>query len=334
MRRGGNVYAETPFYNYAPVWAFVLYGIDHVAQWVGVPFTFAVRALLALVDVACAACVATIAGRLQGRPLVAFLAYLLNPVAVLLGGLHGQFENLAALHLLMATCILLRRPERPSTRWWVWVLGTATLLIKHLLVFSVWMLFVTSAGWRRGLLLSVGAGIVFASTFLPYLPDGAEGVARNVIGYRSASGFYGLSLLLSGPAALFLFVAAMGVLPWLADRLALVAPARLELAAVSLLVLIPGFGGQYLLVPILFGSVRPSRWFVLYSVVAGWATARGFGLLGGPPWVILLLATWATAVAWLLSYVIRRARADADATLRTRGPRLAPVIQEVDPCPT
>ncbi|MGH7862212.1 MAG: hypothetical protein ACREOS_08215, partial [Candidatus Dormibacteraceae bacterium] len=138
--------------------------------------------------------IGAIAARLApGRGRLAFSVYLLNPVAILLVGFHGQFENLALLPLLGALYLSMRgRAGLPS--WVIWLLGTASLLIKHLTIFSVWTLFVyVFTGRRRPLLMALSV-LVFLVSFLPYLPRGFDGIVHNVFLYGSGGGFYGIGV--------------------------------------------------------------------------------------------------------------------------------------------
>ncbi|MGH7863015.1 MAG: hypothetical protein ACREOS_12350, partial [Candidatus Dormibacteraceae bacterium] len=195
MLAHGNVYAETSRYNYSPAWAYVLLGLAHLDLWTRVPqFQIFVRGFLTLVDLVDAVLIGLIAARLKpGSGRLAFSVYLLNPVAILLVGFHGQFENLALLPLLGALYLSIGQRER-WPRWAAWLLGTASLLIKHLTVFSVWTLFVYVFAGRRRLLMMALSVLVFLVSFVPYLPRGLNGIVQNVFLYGSGGGFYGVGL--------------------------------------------------------------------------------------------------------------------------------------------
>lgn len=129
LDRGGNVYAETARYNYSPVWMYVLYALSHTASFFGVPFAFAPRAFLAAVDLLVALAVARIATATGQNGTKAFLVYYLNPISVLLTGLHGQFDNLAALPLLVAVNLAIR--ALPVRSRWTWAMAKLAVCIKH-----------------------------------------------------------------------------------------------------------------------------------------------------------------------------------------------------------
>ncbi len=218
MERGGNVYAETTRYNYTPVWAYCLLFLNRVALVTGLPFHFVVRGFLSLVDMVNALMIGLIAAQRDPKDgKQRSLLYLLNPVAILLVGCHGQFETLAMLPLLVAT-YLYARPGGRSPTAWVWLLGTMALVIKHITIFSVWTLFVYAAMTRRAVIMVVGAFAVFVATFLPFLPDGMAGVLANVVRYQSVQNAYGFNLLLPQPIARVLFFSAMLLLPFMAKQ--------------------------------------------------------------------------------------------------------------------
>jgi hypothetical protein len=306
-RRHGNVYAETSRYNYSPVWAFIVAGLD-AARPSGLPFPAAVKGFLSLVDVGNAVLLGRLARSLGRVSWHATAFYLLNPVAIMLVGYHGQFETLAATPILLAA-LLLARPARPGRLPLVWALGTLSLAVKHITLFSVWTLFLAATPLLGGAVaLMAGALGAFGALFLPYLPEGLAGILRNVVGYRGIPHPYGLSIVMPRTVLFPLFLAVMSVLPVVASRLrAFDIGRRLELAAVGLLVFIPGMGECYILLPALFGSVAPGLFSLTFAAV-------GYGfLLTGPnnlqalqsaqPWnvVWLSLAVWLVALltsAW------------------------------------
>lgn len=108
VRRSGNVYAETARYNYAPPWAPVLGLAGGAADRLGIVLHTVIRGFLSLVDVWNAGLIGLIvasqAGKRRGQ--LAAVSYLLNPVAILIVGYHGQFETLAAVPLFAAWLVL------------------------------------------------------------------------------------------------------------------------------------------------------------------------------------------------------------------------------------
>ena len=180
VARGGNVYAETFRYNYGPVWALILSALAGVAVRTGISFHLAFRGFLTLVDLCNAVVIGLIAARMPGHRgddpgARAYLAYLLNPVAILIVGFHGQFDNLAAFPLLCAVLLSLRIRHRREAFAFapLWLLAMLALVVKHLNLFMVWtfFLYVCSSVRRAGMAMAC-AITVFLLSFWPFLPGG------------------------------------------------------------------------------------------------------------------------------------------------------------------
>lgn len=316
VESGGNVYAETSRYNYGPAWSFVLVALWKLHLLTGLTFHFCVRGFLALVDVGNALLIGDVARRAWGGargPVV--LAYALNPVAILIVGFHGQFDNLAALPVLAGLRLVLA--PAPAPLWAVWALGAAGLGVKHLCVFTVLALFAAAGGTLvRAAGLFAAALAAFGASFLPFLPRGLDGILQNVFLYRGAAHPYGLAPYVSRELLFVVFVLVLSATPFLLRRLLSTGPAEtLELTTVALLVLIPGIGEAYLILPVLFGAARRSPGWWVYTLVT-----YGFLLTGpnnvqvvpGPqPWQ----AVWLALVFWLVSDVVRAARSRRSAAV-------------------
>lgn len=310
MRRGGNVYAETSRYNYSPLWAHILLVLSYASDLTSVPFHFGVRAFGTAVDVADAVVVGLIGKRIGGwKPSTGFALYLINPITLLLTGYHGQFENLAVLPLLICLWLYLRSSGVPS-KGWIWVLGTFALVVKHVMVFGVWTVFVYVFGWKRAIIASLAAGATVLLFFLPYLPAGRGGIMQNVLLYASVPHYFGLGLFTPGNLGMGIFLLAMAAWPMIAKRY-LPLERALQGSSVALVGLIPGFGIQYLLIPVPFATPLASFEFMSYSF-----SAATFLLLnpanlnvGDPPAVVWLSCSVLTTIvtwAWLVSCVRNR----------------------------
>jgi hypothetical protein len=315
LERGGDIYTETDRYNYTPVWAWCLVALHRLSAALDVELRIVVRTFLALVDLANAAFLGLIASRSAADPGSgerAAAAYLLNPVAFLIVGFHGQFDVFAALPLLAALWLLVRAPAEPPVLA-VWALGTLSILIKHLQVFSVWMLFVYAArGRRKAVALFAGALAAFAASFLPYLPASLDGIRANVLGYRGFTKIWGFGMLLPGYLSEPLFVAAMLALPFAAFFWLRLSPPRgLELASAGLMTFIHGISEQYFVVPAIFGSVARPWAYWLYT-----AAATVF-LVASPhnvylvAWPTIWNLVWLAAAAWVASFFLMPRRAPA-----------------------
>lgn len=268
------------------------------------------RGFLTLVDLGNALLVGDVARRAFGAPCgTAALAYALNPVAILLVGFHGQFDNLAALPLLAALRLALAPPPVPLAA--IWALGTAGLCLKHLNLFTVFALLLVACGTLpRTAALFAGSMAVFVASFVPYLPAGLGGIEKNVFLYRGIPHPYGLAIVVPRDVLFVLFVAVLAATPILARRFLRVGPVEtLELTTVALLVFIPGIGEAYFILPALFGAARRSAGWIVFSAVGYYFLLYGpnnVQVISGPqPWN----AVWLALVFWLVLDVVRALRA-------------------------
>lgn len=306
MRSGGNVYAETARYNYSPIWAYGLLALSNLASWTGLPFHFVVRGFLTAVDFANAVLIGRLGAREKGWHRHTGMAiYLVNPVAILLVGYHGQFETLAMLPLLIAANLLTAHGENASSKT-IWALATLALTIKHIVIFFVWTAFLTRAkSTYHALVWSLAAAAVFLASLLPFaVSGGADGIIRNVLLYSSRLGVWGLSAVLPVPIAYLFFVITMAIMPVaFAKRIGPLSIRVMEAVGVAFLALIPGFGVQYLLLPIILGSALASRPYLLYSVVASMyiLADRDSLAIGWLPNSAVLV--WLTLLIWLASCI-------------------------------
>ena len=318
--RGGNVYAETARYNYGPLWFLLLSLFHRAAEATGWPLHFVVRGFLTLADAGNAVLLGLLAREVGIRSARAgALVYALSPVAILVVGYHGQFDNLAALPLLGAALLVLRGGTAPRLAP-VWALATLALCLKHLCLFSVWMLLVYAAGGvRRAAVLMAGSLAVFVAQFLPWLEEGAGGIVQNVFRYSGIPRPYGLTTVLPRGVAAVLFVAVLAALPALArGPLRLGLTRAMELSAIALMTFIPGTGEAYFVVPAIWGAVHASAGYWLFSAVAYLFLLTGPNNLQAipipPPWN----AVWLSLVVWgvLLVREARRSPAPSPADAR------------------
>lgn len=315
LEGGGELYRDTPRYNYSPAWAIVLRGLAFASGAMGVPLESGVGGLLLLADMFTAWLVFRIARDVLGRAIEAAagaaLLFFANPVSVFATGFHLQFDNLAVLFLLAAVWSISRTPARPARGFGTVVFLSASLLFKHVTYFHP-LLFVRTRR-RPGLPLVAGLApyAVFFASFLPYL--GSPGwVYERVFRYRSLSETYGASTLLDVtgvprwvPTALFLAAAGFGI----------VAFRRLDVGRASLLlfllllVFLPGVAQYYFVWPIALGALYGGAGYAVYTLLVS-----AF-FLGSPDGLALPLThlpgwhgVWWGAVLWLLLELRRLAK--------------------------
>ena len=307
LESGGELYRDTPRYNYSPVWSIVLRGLSALSRAAAAPLEKGVGALLLLADVATAWLVFRIARDVLGRPpeaaAAAALLFFANPVSVFATGFHLQFDNLAVFFLLAAVWSISATPARPARNAATVVFLSASLLFKHVTYFHP-LLFVRTRQ-RTGVTLLAGLApyALFFASFLPYMGS-ASSVYERVFAYRSLGETYGAAALLDLPgvprwAPTALFVTAAGV--------GLVLFRRLEVGRASLLlfllllVFLPGVVQYYFVWPIALGALYGGAGYAVYTL----AVSSFF--LGSPDGLALPLThlpgwhgVWWATVLWLL----------------------------------
>lgn len=304
LRRGGDLYLETTRYNYSPVWAHVLLGLDSIARWIGCSFGAALGAFLLVVD----ALTARVLYRLGGggrRGTTAALLFFLNPVSIFVSSFHLQFDNVAILFLLCAVLWAERLPAaRVPTVAWL----SASLLTKHITAFFP-PLFLAGRQ-RRGLkpLEALVPYAIFAASFLPYWRSW-YGIRGNVVGYRSLSEDYGVAMLLAIPGVPRWLPSALFAAAMLASLLLLRRVERARACLMLFLVMLlfaPGICEYYFVWPIALGALFGGAGYAVYTVVVaaffvGSPDGLGLALTHLPGWH----GIWWSVLLWL-AWELRR----------------------------
>jgi hypothetical protein len=230
-------------------------------------FRVGLAVLLSAVDVA-------LAGRLQRRfGSRAALFLLFSPVSLLVTGYHRQFDGLALLLGLLGAELLEERREGPLGRRDVagWLLIGASLATKHILfLFPLWL-----AAGQKGIPRRIGSAvvppIVFALSFLPWIPGGWPGIVSNVLTYTSTQNapLY-RSVLPAGvldavppEAVWFTLLLSLG---WLLRRGSPVE--GLLVYTVAFVGAAPAMTNQYLAIPLAAIAVWPLTPFAAYTLAA------------------------------------------------------------------
>ena len=307
LRRHGALYLETNRYNYSPVWAHVLLGLDTAAWRADLTLAETLGGFLLLFDAATALLLARLAGGGRRGAAVA-LALFANPVSIFVSSFHLQFEGVALFFLLVALwCAERPEPERGGTI----AALSASLLVKHVTAFFP-PLFVGSRR-RKGLppLAAAVPYAVFAASFLPYARQW-PGIRAHVLGYRGLAEDYGTAMLLRIPGApawlpTAVFLAVMAAALVLLRGIEL-RRACLLLSLVTLLT-VPGIAEYYFVWPIALGALSGGAGYLVYTLVV---TAF---FLGSPDGLNLPIAhlpgwhgVWWSVLLWLALEIRRLQR--------------------------
>jgi len=267
--KGGNVYAETSRYNYSPVWFTVLFALKKIQLALpGVPFHFVIRSFLCGVDLLTLGVLLLIAGVRKLPAVRTAIFFYLCPITFLITGYHGQFENLAMLMVLTGIYMYLRFATKPILRTaLLWLFATAGMIVKHNVFYELIICLHSSIKryWIKVPLFVISV-IIFLSTFIPYWEEGGKGIINNVFKYGSQVGIYGITSLFMLPNLKNLFIPAMCVFPLFLKSKDIVA--QCLLGTLFFLTFTTGIGIQYFVLPVALGALRPSKFFLLYILLA------------------------------------------------------------------
>jgi len=285
VKSGGNVYSETQRYNYSPIWSLILTSLSYIPF----PFHFAVRSFLTVIDIIIALMIITI----TEKPYLGAL-FMVNPVSILITGFHGQFENLAVLPLLFAVYA----SQKKKGSWLIFLLGLISILIKHITIFGVVALyFYTFKDKRKAIIALMVTTIIFLISFLPYLPEGRENIINQVFFYSSSTQPYSLFYLIpfwSTPTF------AIGMVLFLIIYRNSSINEQILKSFLAFLILTPGIGEQYFVLPIIFGSIFPKFGYYLFSIITSIFLLGSKGNLHLPI-PSIWISVWIVSIIWLIN---------------------------------
>lgn len=305
LDRGGDVFRETPRYNYSPVWACALWVLARAARLLGTSLDRAVMGLLLLSDAATALLLARIVrarGQTEARASLAGLLFFANPVSVLTSSRLAMFDNVSILFLLLAVLAMEAVPARKGAA----VAGmTASLLVKHVTWFHP-LLLARRREPRVGLAGALVPYALFAASFLPFWRSW-DRIRRQVFEYQSLGEPYGTEPLRRLPGfptwgtAAICVAAAMAAAGWIWFRQVEFGRASLLLFLVVLL-FVPGIAVYYFVWPIALGALYPSAGYAVYTAVVSLFLIHSPDALGvelphlpgwsGPWWALAFWLLW------------------------------------------
>ncbi len=308
VERGGNVYAETRRYNYSPIW-FMLIGILKriQLQFPSFSFHFVVRSFLCGVDLVTLLFLLLIAKEEKISKIKTALFFYLNPVSFLITGYHGQFENLAILMVTTGIFGYIKLKNKPIGRKIIlWLFATLGMIVKHNIFYEVIIClnFVRKRFWMKVFLFAISS-LIFMLFFIPYWSIGNKGIIQNVFLYSSDVRFYGISSLFKFQLLKYLFILGLFIYPCYIKSQDIIK--QCLLGVLFFLVFTTGIGVQYFVLPIAFGTLRPSKGFIFYSIVGT------LFILGSPDNVHIPIfsgfgwnTVWIGAIYWFIIENVRQ----------------------------
>lgn len=300
--KGGNVYAETIYYNYSPVWFLILTALKKIQlQFPILPFHFVVRGFLTCVDLLTLWVLLLIAKHEKISPVKTAVFFFLNPLSFIITGFHGQLENLAVLMIFVGILLYLKLADKTSLRiLFLWIFATTGMIVKHNVFYELIIIlnYAIKRYWLK-ILLFVISVVVFLSAFMPYWSAGKQGIMNNVLFYSSWAGDYGIITLIYCPQLKYLFILGLFLFPLFLKGKDLIR--QCLLGFLFFLTFATGIASQYFLLPIAFGALRPSKGFMLYTLLASsfilgspnYISIPGFHLL---KWNLV----WIGAIYWFI----------------------------------
>ena len=192
---GKNIYASTPHYNYGPVMSLLLGAIDRISSYFAnnrLDFKLIYVSLLTISDLLTALLVSKKAGKFWGA------VFFLNPVSIHVATSRHQFDSLAFMFAAYGVHYIEEssKQEKISYNDIAGILFLSlSLTTKHFMAaFPAWILLNSNINTRKKFLYAFVPSVLFLMSFVPYLPEGWQGIRDNVFLYRSGKNFPLLAL--------------------------------------------------------------------------------------------------------------------------------------------
>ena len=303
--KGLNVYNETPFYNYSPVWFNILGPLRIFSDNFSLPFHFAVRGFLTIIDIITLSLILAI-GISEGLSKTSLirlsLLYYLNPITYLITGYHGQFENMALLFVILGLFLLIKsRDGNEELKYLSWLSFSVGLIIKHdtLVVVITGIINLFKKGKYIVIFLSIAA-VFFLLTFIFYWSEGSQGIISHVFMYGGIYGIYGITSFVRIPDLKYLFIAGLLLYPFLIQEREIAE--QFLLGSLFFITFTTGIGIQFFVLPVVFGALHPSKWFLLYTFITSIVILGAIENLSLSGFSFFTFnATWICALFWFVS---------------------------------
>lgn len=298
---GSGIYNADPAFNHPPSMIHVLAAMNWLAKTTGIFFPFWLRLPAILADAGCLWVVFRIFHSRLDEPVVRWGLLLLavSPALVLVSGFHGNTDPEVMFFLLLSVWF----GEYAEKNWQSGAAFGAALCIKILPLIVLPVLFFARRDWRRRTIFLIAAGAVVIVGWSPYLFRDPAAILRQVIGYQSIYGHWGLTWLVFyipffrdswheafqhyGAWVVFAVIIAAA---WFVNRRPLRPSvyAQVGAALFFFLAAASGFGVQYL------------AWLVPWTVEIGIIPAVFFMLASGA-FLLAVYNFWSGGFPWFLA---------------------------------
>ncbi|MDD3667021.1 MAG: hypothetical protein PHQ65_17305 [Bacteroidales bacterium] len=311
-----NVYANTPRYNYAPIF-FMIQGISYkISSYmpdVLLTYRVIILSVLVLTDVGIMLFIYT-----KYSAKAAFL-FFLNPISIYVTGYHNQFDNIAVLLALLAACFFNKEKEFNKKDVGFVIFMSLCLMTKHILfIMPLWILFIKGLPIVKKIVYSCVPPFLFLLSFVPFaLSDkqAMDGIIHNVFLYRSENnapllgGLYNL-LHIPEQAYFFIFILIMAVIGYL------IREREYELIVfvylISLVTFSSAVATQYLAIPmaavtVFGGKFKYLYWLMLINYMSGGNTFDWKSLVAGTkiePIVTMVIGNGFTVACMILFMIL------------------------------
>jgi len=203
LRQGTNPYASTEILKWPPFALVLVWSIDHVAVWLGVSFFAVMRATLVAAEGAVAVVLYFLMTRFAPRREVRrilLVGICFNPIAILFSVQHENIDVFVGLFVVLGLWALVSaEPVRDAAGWLAGSLAFGLGVFVKTVPLALLPLLApgarTASKLGRTLALALFFGPVVLSLAVVVV-FGPHAVLDNVLGYRSFTGFFGITGLL------------------------------------------------------------------------------------------------------------------------------------------
>jgi hypothetical protein len=298
---GEGLYRADAAFNHPPAMIHVLRALTWLAKNTGIPFPFWLRLPAILADAAGLWIVSRIFARRINEPAIRWglLLLAISPILILVSGFHGNTDPVVMFFVLLSVWLT----EEGFGDWASGAAFGAAMCVKVLPLAVLPVLFFYRRGFRRRSIFIASCAAVMLICWAPYLYSDPPAVIRQVFGYQSIYGHWGLSWLAYRleffrdswhdafqHRGAYVVLAVIAVSAFLANRSQLRRSlyGQVGLALFFFLAVSNGFGVQYL------------AWLVPWTVGIGILPVTFFTLASGT-FLLLVYNYWSGGFPWFLA---------------------------------